>query len=205
MRIVSPELWFKGDRHYVHGTSIYHTIIDEAEKLGLGKVDGRVTVSIRRTTINQIDFHYVLPEDDYQIPLHPAVEFQIECGGRNISGWVEESDRRILIRKPHDEKLIEQMTHVDGDEIGIHGNPPFSVFEIAASMTKELHYNLFPPAVGKKWLLAKVELNRPLALSDLDGFHLKIIKNLGGVFTVTAVLNKMESIGLIFFSQGEDR
>ena len=122
-----------------------------------------------------------------------------------ISGWVTESDRIISIRKPHDEELIHEMTRVEGDQIGIIGEPPFSVFEIAASMTKELHYNLLPPVPGKKWLLAKVELSRPLVWSDLDGFHLKMVKNIGNVFTVTSVLTQMGSVGYIFFAQAEER
>lgn len=200
MTTFTPDLCFKGERTYVHGTSLYETALQGAAATGFGTPDGPFTLDLRRRLASGACFHFHDAESVPPAPENAVAGFNLSCGGRKVSGWVEPTETPVTRRISYDEGLIRNATAIAGETIRLTGLPPFQPFEICAAMAVQLHNTLFPPAPGERWMLTQVKLARPLAETDLAGLRLNFQRRLGERVTRTSVaVSDQSPLGTLTF------
>lgn len=195
-----PDLCFKGERTYVHGTSLYEAVLQGAEVTGFGAPDGPLSVDFRRRLVSGARLHYHDAAGAPAAPEDAVTGFNLRCGTRVVRGWVEPTSTVVTRRIPYDEALIRTATAIDGETIRMIGAPPFQPFEICAAMAVHLHNTLFPPPPGERWMLTQVKLERPLTEADLSGLTLAFQRRLGERVTRTGVaVPEQPSLGTLTF------
>ena len=202
MSVKSPDVCFKGSRTYVHGTTLYEEILIGASETTSHPVDGPVRIEIRGLLLNQGDIHYHIGSYPEIAPEGITANFSLTCEGQPVSGWVTDNRKPVNRRIPYDESKIRDVTKIEGDQIKLLGHPEFSPFEICASMAVKLHNHFSPPVSGTKWLLTRIELDRPIVQDDLNDFSLNHIQTIANRFTKTEIRNSEGVFGMLYFSLG---
>ena len=200
MKTFSPDLYFKGNRSYVHGTTLYQEIMDGSARTARHPAEGPVRIDIRGLLKNQGHFHFQTGNDVQDAPADITANFSVGCGNQTVTGWVIDAHKPVVRRTPYNESLIWDNLKLKESQIEIDGHPPFDAFEICASMAVRLHNHLFPPETGKKWLLSRIEFDHGIDNGDLDGLSLKYLQTIANRFTKTEVRNGKEVFGLLYFS-----
>ena len=200
MKIVETvpfELGYKGTRGYLHGTDMYNAIIEYLGRIAPQHLNSPVKMVIHDFCRNQCDMLYSIGPDRCPRPDNARLEFYIS---NNISGWLKETDRLVLARRPYPEDEIVANGRIEGQSILAVSDAPysFSPIEVLVSLTKRLHLIVRSDAV--RWAFTRLELQRPLQGSDSRSLQVELLQSIGNRLTKSAVRVGTVPLGHIFFS-----
>lgn len=194
---VSLELGYKGSRNYLHGTDMYNAIMGHMSLVAPQYLHDRVKIVIHDFICKQCDMIYSLGEEGCPRSEKACVEFSLSG---NVSGWLRETERLVITRRPYPEDEIVAKSRIDGRTIYLDSNTAnsFSPIEILVALTKRLHLVL--QSSSSRWAFTRLDLKRPLEDSDSDGLRVELLQSLGNRLTKSSVQIGNVPLGYIFFS-----
>lgn len=200
MKIVETvplELGYKGTRGYLHGTDMYSAIMECLGRVAPQHLLSPVKMVMHDFSHNQCDMVYSIGQDRCPRPDNARLEFYLSD---NISGWLKETDRLVLARRPYPEEEIVAKSRIEGQTILAVSDAAcsFSPIEVLVSLTKRLH--LIVRSGSVRWALTRLELQRPLQDSDSQCLQVELLQALGNRLTKSAVRVGNVPLGHIFFS-----
>ncbi len=202
MKRIPLKFCFKGQRNYVQGGDIY----DEAVRAILESDVGITRSAPFRLAIHRftrVNCDVIISSSDgggQSRPDNPVAELSFQAFNRQVIGWVVENERPIACRKPYNEAAIQSECFVNTDEraIEIDGVPPFTPIEILISMTKQLHYAIYP--TDNKWIFTRLDLKRLLQESDASALYIAVEHNFNNRLTRSRIEVNGKIVGQVFFS-----
>jgi len=191
------ELGYKGTRGYLHGTDMYNAIMDYLGGAASQHLQSPVKMVMHDFSHKQCDMVYSIGPDRCPRPDNARLEFYLS---NNISGWLKETDRLVLARRPYPEDEIVAKSRIEGQTILAVSDAPylFSPIEVLVSLTKRLHVVVRSSSV--QWAFTRLELQRPLQDSDSGCLQVELLQTLGNRLTKSAVRVGTVPLGHIFFS-----
>ena len=195
----APPVVFRAHRNYLHSTTLYREVLAGAEARGLVP-DGPIELRVRRLIRSQPELRYArspiaLAEDA------PAV-FSLHANGALWHGAVVERDFPIDGREFYDESPISSQAVIEDTCIRVDGPSGMHPIEVITSLTLLLHQRLFTIGNDRKWYLARIELVRPLEVSDADRIRVELARRFGSTMTRSSITAGEERIGYIEFIVG---
>jgi len=188
---------YKGDRDYIHGTSVYEQVSEYFSEVFPDRMNGTFQMVIHSFAKKRCDFVYTLDSGPMKKPEAGRVEVSTSTG---IHGWLVESGDEISRHIPFPEnKITERCKLGDDRSVEMVSVVPFHPIEVLVAITKHLHLREYPGASGK-WIFARLELDRLLNDDDCGQMGVQIQKSIGTRLTQSAVLSDGKPIGKIHFS-----
>lgn len=182
---------FKGDRSYVHGTSIFDAIVHAASQRGV--TNGKINIFFKKKVYNPI---CVLEE---RTPT-PKDSIYAEIDGYHGKSIIlcinESSDTSEAGRQEYNEQEICQGAILEGNSITQNDIHHSNSIELLVALCKTLHQNLY--GTSKKWVFSRYEGQFPVP--KINKAELKIVKKLGARLTCSEVKVNDQTIGHIYFS-----
>jgi hypothetical protein len=192
-----PLVMLRGSRNYVHSTDLYPELLRGAELLGLGRVDGPIDLKLRHLIATQPEFHYgVAPA-----PEAPAT-FLIRVAATDIEGWIGASDRPVTDRCAYDEAKIWERAVLEDRTIRMTDDPGMKPIEVVTALSVLQHRKLLPPATGRRWLLARLQLARPLRADVATECQIRLTQTAGRSMTRSVIATPTEVLGTMTFILG---
>lgn len=198
MQHFSPKMSFKGNRRYLHGTSILEYAMQVAKEHAPAAYGGRLRAVFHGLACNSL--HVALASDDERSlrpeKLTAEVISQGESGER-VFLWFTESGKPTSTNVPYPEELLAPQLVYSGQRVMLHGDSPFSPVETLVTMTKFLHLRLMPEVGG--WIFTRLDMVHPLSLDDLEGLFVELQSQLG-TLSRARVCAASGELGVIYFS-----
>jgi hypothetical protein len=195
--IVPLEFSFKGDRNYIHGTSVYEKVSDYIFSTFPDRVNGTFQVVIHAFAKKRCNFVYAIDDGHIAKPESGRIEIITSTG---IHGWLVETEDEVSDRDPFPEsEIVERCQIGDNRSVFMSAKVFYHPIEVLVSITKHLHLNEFPNTKGK-WVFSRLELNRLLKNEDVEKMSVKIQHSIGTRLTNSDVSSGAETIGKIYFS-----
>ena len=199
MQRIQLNLPFRGARDYLHGTDLYHRIM---EAVGGGLPDGPLHWQFHSLLRKQPDL--ILDVDGMaEWRQRPDYRGEGKLGGPGGAKYLVmlESDRPVEGRKDCNEKEVVREAVVDTGErsVGLLNPSVGTAVENVVFLNKLLHFKVLPEVVAS-WLFVKLELNRRLPTAIDREMKLVMRQILGNRFTKTEILIGGSSYGFIVFS-----
>lgn len=194
---VPLELGYKGTRDYLHGTDMYNAIMEYLDRVAPRYLPSPLKMVIHDFSRNQCDMLYSIGAERCPRPENARLEFYLSD---NVSGWLRETDRLVLARRPYPEDEIVANSRIEGQAIFAAADAAcsFSAIEVLVSLTKRLH--LIVRSGSARWAFTRLELQRPLQDGDSGRFQVELLQTLGNRLTKSAVRVGNVPLGHIFFS-----
>jgi hypothetical protein len=190
---------FRGTRDYVHSTDLYSELFAGARAAGLPLIDGIVTLEMRTPLTTQPEFHF---GDDPHDKVPVAAAFRLGIRNDLVSGMILPSDRSVVGRKPYDESQISGHARINDRQVDLCGDTGMSPIEVVTALGVFLHKALSPPPPGKRWLLARLSLLRPLQPQDARAITVTLLRTVGSAMTRSAVTGPAGELGGMDFILG---
>ena len=193
---------FRTGRAYVNVADIYNDLLLAASSIGIPKIDGPIRMTFRRVAQKQLNFVFDLSGG---IPEHRGCalfDFSLSVKNNIIHGFVRESSRRIEATSLYDETDLDIAAERDGNTIRINRETTLSPIEVITSLGRRLNDALSPRVSGEKWLIARLELDRPLDESAANKLSISLTKRLSEHLTRATIIANSKPIGKIFFASG---
>ncbi|MCG3772906.1 MAG: hypothetical protein JW384_04130 [Nitrosomonadaceae bacterium] len=197
VQTVPLELSYKGTRDYLHGTDMYNAIMECMGRLTPEPLHDKVKIVIHDFFRNQCDMLYAIGPERCMRPENARLEFYL---GDNISGWLRETGRPVLTRRPYPEDEMVAKSRIEGQTIFAVPNmgEAFSPIEVLVALTKRLH--LAVRAGASRWAFTRIDLQRPLQDGDSGRLQVELLQTLGNRLTKSAVRIGDVPLGQIYFS-----
>ncbi len=200
MQIVPLSLCYKGDRNYLHGTDIWNAVIGHLLRYRGESSPKDIRLVIHHFATRQLELCLAdagVPEAPPSAPI--AADFRAMIKTGPLTGWLRETFDTVTCRVPYDEGKISELCDVTGETIRIRGEAGYTPIEVLVSMTKQLHYRLFPIEQGR-WIFTRLDLARVFRESDAAGLSVVQEQNLHNRLTRSRVEAGGAKIGDIYFS-----
>jgi hypothetical protein len=194
-----PPTAFRAARDYVHSTDIYEEILAGARSMGLapaGPVDLRMRSRMSRHPI----YHFRLR--DAAAAGHAAATADIVLGETPWSVDVIETPDPVTAHKPYDETPVWSRTRQDGESFSFESDPQLRPIETVTAIGVLLHKTLFPPPAGKRWLFARLLIDRLLDERDSRRVVVSLERRLGASTTRSRVAGDDGTFGSMMFILG---
>lgn len=198
MRSISVTYTFKGQRNYFQGGDMYNVICEAASKESAVQLSTPFRLVVHKFTDKHCDMLLSEPGETINKPDHTVAEFTFASERGRVSGWLVESEKNVENRIPYDEAKIERLCSRNGNVTVIDGDSGFTPVEVAISMTKQLHYALYP--VKGKWIFTKIDMNRLFVQEDSTRLKVELKHNLNNRLTKSTISVDGINIGNIYFS-----
>src|SRR5262249_1151240 len=91
---------------------------------------------------------------------------------------------------------------IDGNRAQIAGDTGMRPIEVVTALCAFHHRQLYPQPVGKRWLLARLSLLRPLRPQDATDITLSLDRIVGKSMTQSTIRTAIERLGEIDFVLG---
>jgi len=193
---------FKGARHYLHSTDLYPELIAGAAACGW-RVDGTIDIRFKRSIATQPIFHFDGSVGGAESAA-AAAEFTLGVGKETVVGRIVGSDRPVTGRKTYDERGIWNLANIADRSVCLLGDSGYAPIEVATALTLLLHNKVLPVTIpGRRWLLARLSLNRPLAPADAIDISVEIRQVIGRSMTSSALTTSRGALGQIVFMVGQ--
>jgi len=196
MQSKNVEFQFKGSRSYVQGPDIFNVMISgyQTEELRAIRfsVHGFVSTSVCKLveSINKADC-------DSQENVKARCQFEYQ-GEMHYQVLVDQSDYKVTgQRVEYDEDQVVALMNVDGEEILLNSESPFTFIETIVSMNKYHLKSLFPDDDGK-WIFTRIDLVGNF--EDRSNLRLVFKRNMNFRLTKSEVLVNNKKVGDIYFS-----
>ena len=197
--IYAPTFQFRGTRHYVHSTDMYMELLAGADAAGFSPMDGIVHLGVRRPITTQPEFHFGPESRDKDAC--PAT-FRLGTRTGVVCGTIVASDRPVVGRKSYDESPIWSMARLDGNRAEITGDTGMRPIEVVTALCTFHHRQTYPPPVGKRWLLARLSLSRPLRPQDTRAVTISVDRIVAKSMTRSTIRSPIERLGDLDFILG---
>ena len=195
----APAFKFRGTRDYVHSTDMYAELLAGANAAGFSPVAGIVDLGVRRWIRTQPEFHFGAELEEKNSP--PAT-FRLGTRIGIVFGAIVASDRPVIERIAYDESPIWTKARIDGNCAEISGETGMRPIEVLTALCAFHHRQMYPPPVGKRWLLARLSLVRPLRPQDAKAITISLDRMVGKVMTRSTIRASMERLGELDFVLG---
>ena len=193
--VVHLELAYKGTRDYLHGTDIYTAITEQFSRTMPQYRHCPLRLAIHGFARNQCDLLYRVGAERMPRPEHARVEFSLEP---DVFGWLAETARAVLSRRPYEEDEAVATSRIEGNTIQSGPTEGFSAIEVLVALTKRLHMTLRPRQ--SRWAFTRLELLRPLEVTDAGRLRVQLVDALGDRLTKSVITSSNAAIGHIYFS-----
>jgi hypothetical protein len=171
-----PDVTFRAARNYVHSTDLYEELLRGAAAIG-AVPDGPVELKFRRLLTNQPAFHYARSLSD--LPANAPVVFSLAVAGEMHHGAVVDRNTPVSDRRPYDEAPIWKCAVHQGQAIEVAIDTGMRPIEVVTALGVLLHRRSLPPPADRKWLLTRLELNRPLSHQDVRQIRIECARVTG--------------------------
>jgi len=181
----------KGNRNYVHGTSLFNALVSAAEHCGCG--EGKINVSFKQMIRNPLcilEQREPTAQDAVvaRIVGQEGVQFTLAI---NEASETEEADRQAF-----DEPEVCRGAMVGEKSIIQHSPHHQDLIELLVSLCKKMHQECVD--ASKKWVFSRYDGQFPIP--EPDKVELTITKQVGTRLTCSDVLINGTKIGNIYFS-----
>ena len=190
-----PEIALRGDRNYVHSTDIYEEVIAGTRAADLaftGPIDFRMRVKIARR-----------PRFSFFPGAGDLADTSATCrfcsSGRIWTAAVTPSDEKVRARKEYDEEPVALLSTIQGNVANLDGETGLRPIEAVTALAVHLHKSAVPPTAGRRWMLGRLAIKRPLTESDARHLTLKIDRAIGTTTTRTTIHAIDGNIGIMQF------
>jgi hypothetical protein len=116
----------------------------------------------------------------------------------DVFGWLAETARAVLSRRPYEEDEAVATSRIEGNTIQSGPTEGFSAIEVLVALTKRLHMTLRPRQ--SRWAFTRLELLRPLEVTDAGRLRVELVDALGDRLTKSVITSSNAAIGHIYFS-----
>jgi len=190
-----PELKFKGDRKYLHGTDIYNNTLQWliTQRQDIHDIDfafHRLAVRQLRLTLE------ILPKG-----VDPIAVCSFTSIEKRERIYIYEYDQVVEDSYRFQEDEIVSLTKFDliSRSAILSSISIFSDIEVWVSMTKALHYHVFSKSKGK-WLFVRGKFNKYMIQSATGERKIIIAASFNDKLTRTELLIDGAKVGDIYFS-----
>jgi hypothetical protein len=178
---------------------MYAELLAGANAARFSPVDGIVDLAVRRWIRTQPEFHFGAGAEEETAS--PAT-FRLGTRTGIVCGGIIASDRPVVGRNPYDESPIWNNARIYGNRAEITADTGLKPIEVVTALCTFHHRQTYPPQVGKRWLLARLYLLRPLRPEDASAITISIDRIVGGVMTRSTIHAATERVGEIDFILG---
>jgi len=163
---------------------------------------GAMKFTYRQLLTTRPDLFISDPGDNLGPPENHATHCQLETRNGEIHAYFKATDQPVSRNVNYDEASIDNAVKLDGKTIRITGETCLTSIEVATSLGRRLHDALAPQALSLKWLLAKLELDRPFVVNDATDLSITLTTRLGEYLTRSTIFVNEKPIGKIYFTPG---
>ena len=152
-------LFLKGDRNYVHGTTIFDEVIKLLSKNSFNNINNIEFFINKVATTNLKLAVEPLNARNAFSPANVAI-MRFTMKGQPMQACISTADGVPKIRLPYDESLIIDHCEIDfaGRGITIENNDSgFSQIEVLVSMNKALHLNTLKKPENTSWVFCRFD------------------------------------------------
>jgi hypothetical protein len=191
---------FRGARDYIHSTDLYDELIAGAKAARLPTLDGVIVLEMRAAIRTQPQFRFSADEGP---PLsRAAAVFRLGMGHEFVFGTIVPSERPVVGRKPYDESRIAREARINDQLIELRADTGMSPIEVITALAVFQHKTLLPPPTGKRWLLVRLFLTRPLRPQDAAAVTISLDRVVRDSMTRSTVSVPNRQLGNLDFILG---
>lgn len=183
---------FKGDRQYVHGTSVYDFLL---ENVGGGGGILQLDLMFHHLAKRNLCFTTEKPKDLAEILC--VAKFEDEKRG-SFKVFGIEYEKEITKRIPYDESSIIKEAIFKGEEASISKNSQYSFIEHLVSLNKSLLSKIFDDIKGK-FYFSRLELKNGF-IKDFEMIQLHFKAHFNYQLMQAAISVDRQEVGQIYFS-----
>ena len=200
MNTLKIHMPFKGERNYLHGTSMYTESINELSRVLQGPLNGPFRMAIHKIARYSLHLLYSPISDSLKNPDEFIAEFSFFSGNHEYRAWLIETDIEVSDRIPYPEFKIEEKCIISKETVTLSDQTGLLPIEELIGMTKVLHIEEYPP-LDFQWFFSRLDWKRLLD-PDLSG-KLKVSLEgiLGNRYTRSIIKYGDENLGHIYFSR----
>lgn len=198
MKCVDLDLSFKGDRDYLHGTSLYDGVMAWIVNAYGERPITELDVSYHRLARTQVAIYSALRGNQEE----PLGVLSFSSEGRRRKLFLYETGQPVTVRSDCGEDQICSQVVVDNDQqkATMSPLPGFTDIELWVFMIKRLHHEIFPDLPGK-WLFVRARF--PIYIEQLmhdKPFVVQLLSNFQNKLTRSALFVGNDFVGEIYFS-----
>lgn len=203
--ITSKELnlYFKGSREYVQGTSMLDAAMEAITQAAHGQSIQNIIFSINKMTAKNLVCDWWEKGGSVGVHETPIATCFFDLGGVPYEGRLVETGESVNARFPFDESLITRGCEFSLAEkmIKLVEAPlRISSIEILVSMNKALHYELYSIPSDSQWVFCRWESVAWPLTHEMAGVRVIMEQSLGTRLTRARVELNEELIGRLYFS-----
>jgi hypothetical protein len=193
-----PAAAFRGSRDYFHSTDICEEIVAGAHSRQL-VLSGKMDLHIREKISRRPTFNFTCGGT-----MHGRVSAfaAVELSGSPWFVEIVETQELIETSKQYDEQRIFDASIIEQNRILLQKNVGMRPIEVVTAVSVKLHRVLFPPAPNQRWLLARLELSRPLREADAEFLAVELERKVGKRITRSRIVAAEGTIGALTFVLG---
>jgi len=195
----SPPAAFRGGRDYIHSTDIYQQIIDGALSNGWS-IGGPMDLRINRKMTRQVVYRYSSAPS--AAAKSAGAVGLIELNGKTWHVELQDSGDPVGDVKRYDEAQIWNSAELGDLEVSLDRDVGMQPIEVVTALAVHLHKQRLAPAPGRRWLLARLELERLLTKEDASHIKIVIDRRIGSGTTRSQIQAAGHHIGAMTFIQG---
>lgn len=191
------DLDFRGERDYLHGTSMYAAATTALQSVAPGG-EGAFEITFRRPAREQCDL-VITDESSAATPEDIAADFELRGPGRTVRGWFVTNGATVARRTPYAEDDIVRSCDLNERGARMTRDSGFAPIEVVVAITKAFHTQSRPPG-RLRWMFARLRLERLLRSADAGALSVTLEQELGARMTMSRIESNGAPIGHIFFA-----
>lgn len=192
----TPPAAFRGSRGYVHSTDLYEEILRGTAAAGLS-FDGPINLRIKQRMTRAP--RYELLRAGGEAPAEFAALCNFSAGGAGWTWVVTETQQDVSSRKPYDESPASSCGRFSDRAVTISEETGLRPIEAVTALAVLLLNRELPPAVGQRWMLGQLALDRALRASDTRSLTITIERKVGATMVRCAIVGEDGPFGSMMF------
>lgn len=195
----TPPAVFRGEREYVHSTDLYEEVTAGAGIFGLefdGPIDFRIRERITRSPCYEFN-----PDSPKQAGIAASCSFFSK--GDPWSCSILEGDQPVLAKKPYDESAAKLLAKISGRRIELRQETGLRPVETVTALAVAVHNSALQPGQSKRWMLARLSLDRPLHQDCTHYVSIQIDRVVGRTMTQSKIFDQRGEMGSMTFLLAE--
>lgn len=190
------EFQFKGARNYIQGTDMFNVMISSYPDVDV--------TNIRFTVHGFVSTPLcLLYSADSKEALNEVADIRARCqfDAEGVTHWLAltqgEGDEISGSRYEYDEERIISSCRMEKEGIVLAQQSPYTFIENIVAMSKYMHQQLFPEAVGK-WIFTRIDLTADC--DERENLALQFKHNMNYRLTKSDILVNDKKVGDLYFS-----
>ncbi len=185
------EFSLKGQRDYVHGTSVCDALFDL-----FGPDFNRFDIKFSQRLLNSRCTLHV-SDSSSDVPTG-ACSGQVQLRGETVYFALQSAEEEgLAARVDYPEYEIVANSELSADHCSMSPNDAYTFIENLVALTKAWHLHRAPPQ-GGQWMFARLELTRPVM--RCARLELQLQSEMAGRMTCSEVVVDGEAVGRMYFS-----